>query len=63
MKNKRTNLPQNYGQTTPDPKTPETPPVDRTADSAVSPQEDREYDHRGIAMPRRSRIGGIITPQ
>lgn len=23
----------------------------------------REYDHRGILMPRRSRIGGIIMPQ
>ena len=23
----------------------------------------REYDHRGIAMPRRTRMGGIIIPQ
>jgi hypothetical protein len=25
--------------------------------------EDREYDHRGVLMPRRTRIGGIIMPQ
>ncbi len=25
--------------------------------------DDREYDHRGMAMPRRTRIGGIIMPQ
>lgn len=25
--------------------------------------EDREYDHRGILLPGRSRIGGIIIPQ
>lgn len=23
----------------------------------------REYDHRGIALPRRTRVGGIIMPQ
>lgn len=23
----------------------------------------REYDHRGVALPRRTRMGGIITPQ
>jgi hypothetical protein len=22
-----------------------------------------EYDHRGILLPARSRVGGIITPQ
>lgn len=26
-------------------------------------EDDREYDHRGILMPRRTRIGGIIMPQ
>jgi hypothetical protein len=25
--------------------------------------DDREYDHRGVLMPRRTRIGGIIMPQ
>ncbi|MGO8719459.1 MAG: hypothetical protein ACLQMO_09605 [Acidobacteriaceae bacterium] len=37
---------------------PKTPP------SPVPKEEDdREYDHRGVAMPRRTRIGGIIMPQ
>ena len=31
--------------------------------SAAGKDEAREYDHRGIAMPRRTRMGGIITPQ
>ncbi|MHB1935405.1 MAG: hypothetical protein ACYCOR_02330 [Acidobacteriaceae bacterium] len=26
-------------------------------------EESRETDHRGVAMPRRARIGGIIMPQ
>lgn len=26
-------------------------------------EDDREYDHRGVVMPRRARIGGIIIPQ
>jgi len=26
-------------------------------------EEDRETDHRGVVMPRRTRIGGIIMPQ
>ncbi len=26
-------------------------------------QDDREYDHRGVLLPRRTRIGGIIMPQ
>ncbi|MHB8389514.1 MAG: hypothetical protein ACYDBH_08030 [Acidobacteriaceae bacterium] len=26
-------------------------------------QDDREIDHRGVLMPRRTRIGGIIMPQ
>jgi hypothetical protein len=26
-------------------------------------EEDREIDHRGVVMPRRTRIGGIIIPQ
>ncbi|MGH9617839.1 MAG: hypothetical protein ACRD28_13960 [Acidobacteriaceae bacterium] len=26
-------------------------------------EDDREYDRRGVLMPRRSRIGGIIMPQ
>jgi hypothetical protein len=31
--------------------------------SASPPDEIREYDHRGVPMPRRTRMGGIITPQ
>lgn len=33
--------------------------------SSPSPekQADRETDHRGVLMPRRTRIGGIIMPQ
>jgi hypothetical protein len=31
--------------------------------SAASKNEDREIDHRGVVMPRRTRIGGIIMPQ
>lgn len=35
-----------------------------TASSAARKiEDDREYDHRGVLMPRRSRIGGIIMPQ
>lgn len=26
-------------------------------------EQDRETDHRGVVMPRRTRIGGIIVPQ
>lgn len=25
--------------------------------------EDREYDRRGILLPQRTRVGGIIVPQ
>ncbi len=34
-------------------------------ESSPSPekQADRETDHRGVLMPRRTRIGGIIMPQ
>lgn len=31
--------------------------------SAATKNEDREIDHRGVVMPRRTRIGGIIMPQ
>jgi hypothetical protein len=31
--------------------------------AAEKKDEDRETDHRGVVMPRRTRIGGIITPQ
>ncbi|MGC9291900.1 MAG: hypothetical protein ACP5EP_04155 [Acidobacteriaceae bacterium] len=24
---------------------------------------EREHDHRGVLLPRRTRVGGIITPQ
>jgi hypothetical protein len=27
------------------------------------PAEAREYDYRGVLMPQRTRIGGIIIPQ
>jgi hypothetical protein len=30
---------------------------------AQKQEEDREVDHRGVVMPRRTRIGGIIMPQ
>ncbi len=30
---------------------------------AQKKEEDRESDHRGVVMPRRTRIGGIIMPQ
>jgi hypothetical protein len=36
---------------------PTEPPV------AKEQEEDREVDHRGVIMPRRTRIGGIIMPQ
>jgi hypothetical protein len=26
-------------------------------------EQPRETDHRGIALPRRTRVGGIIMPQ
>lgn len=26
-------------------------------------EDPREYDHRCILMPRRTQVGGIITPQ
>jgi hypothetical protein len=38
-------------------KNPTEPPV------AKEQEEDREVDHRGVIMPRRTRIGGIIMPQ
>lgn len=31
--------------------------------SAENLEQDRDYDHRGIQMPRRTRVGGIIVPQ
>lgn len=31
--------------------------------SAIDKGESREYDHRGIPLPMRTRMGGIITPQ
>ncbi|MFZ0517951.1 MAG: hypothetical protein WBF45_09360 [Acidobacteriaceae bacterium] len=35
-----------------------------TEPSAAKQQEEaREIDHRGVVMPRRTRIGGIIMPQ
>jgi hypothetical protein len=30
---------------------------------AQKQEENREVDHRGVVMPRRTRIGGIIMPQ
>jgi hypothetical protein len=30
---------------------------------AEKQEEVREIDHRGVVMPRRTRIGGIIMPQ
>jgi hypothetical protein len=39
--------------------------TDRTVDSAFerSPAHKPEIDHRGIVLPRRHALGGIITPQ
>jgi hypothetical protein len=34
-----------------------------TETSAATNNENREIDHRGVVMPRRTRIGGIIMPQ
>jgi hypothetical protein len=31
--------------------------------AAKQQEEARETDHRGVVMPRRTRIGGIIMPQ
>ena len=28
-----------------------------------APDDPLEYDHRGLPLPRRTRNGGIITPQ
>lgn len=40
------------------------PQKDPVAPPATQKKEDdREYDHRGVLMPRRTRIGGIIMPQ
>jgi hypothetical protein len=38
------------------------------AENALLPEADEnqlplEYDRRGIALPRRHKVGGIITPQ
>jgi hypothetical protein len=44
-------------------------PTGKQEPNAVAPspvqkkEDDREYDHRGVVMPRRARIGGIIIPQ
>ncbi len=39
------------------------PELSTNPDRATEKTPDREYDHRGIPMPRRTRMGGIITPQ
>ncbi len=39
----------------------ETNPAEPSA--AQKKEDDREIDHRGVVMPRRARIGGIIMPQ
>lgn len=31
--------------------------------TAQKKEQERETDHRGVVMPRRTRIGGIIMPQ
>jgi hypothetical protein len=42
----------------------ESPPPSSTKYPEVKKnEEDREIDHRGVVMPRRTRIGGIIMPQ
>jgi hypothetical protein len=37
--------------------------VERNALSESLPQPVVEVDHRGIVLPRRHALGGIITPQ
>ncbi|HWF66301.1 MAG TPA: hypothetical protein VN670_03295 [Acidobacteriaceae bacterium] len=34
-----------------------------TPSAAAEIKEEREYDHRGILLPRRTRMGGIIVPR
>ncbi len=39
-------------------------PIASGIEASESPAEEiREYDHRGIQLPRRTRVGGIIIPQ
>ncbi|MGC1871607.1 MAG: hypothetical protein WA700_11670 [Acidobacteriaceae bacterium] len=44
-------------------------PMEKQQSSPAEPsaekkmEEAREMDHRGVVMPRRTRIGGIIMPQ
>jgi hypothetical protein len=54
------------------PSNPDPPPITEPVPTAATtrsesfrePQESAsEVDHRGIALPRRSLVGGIITPQ
>lgn len=32
-------------------------------ENSSTPNPDREIDHRGVLLPRRTRMGGIIVPQ
>lgn len=61
-----TSHPQNVcphcGKPIPDEKT-KAPTAAAAETSAIDKGETREYDHRGIPLPMRTRMGGIITPQ
>lgn len=37
--------------------------LEQQQEKTPAQEESREYDHRGVLMPRRTRIGGIIIPQ
>jgi hypothetical protein len=37
--------------------------IERAEIPSASPQPPAEVDHRGIVLPRRHALGGIITPQ
>jgi hypothetical protein len=50
------------GQRIPDAAAGRNPGADADSPSKA-PDDPLEYDHRGLALPQRTRNGGIITPQ
>lgn len=42
---------------------PHLSPASTGQTNIISKDETREADHRDIVLPRRTRMGGIITPQ
>lgn len=59
-------LERNHERNQPETLPPAVPQKEDDRETGV-PDEDSsvgwEYDHRGVLMPRRTRIGGIIMPQ